>query len=67
MKSYSVTIQMKPLQQYFHMILLVLYIVVTFESADEILWYYHSNETLFRQYFHKDVSYEGLNIVEEIL
>ena len=45
MKSFGVTIQMKPLQQYFHMMLFVLYIVLTFESTDEILWYYQSNET----------------------
>jgi len=39
MKSYSVTIQMKPLQQYFHVVLfIVLYkMVLTFESVDEIL------------------------------
>ena len=30
------TIQMKPLQQY---------VVLTFESMDEIQWCYHSNET----------------------
>ena len=45
MKSFGVTIQMKPLQQYFHVMLFVLYIVLTFESTDEILWYYQSNET----------------------
>ena len=45
MKSCGVTIQMKPLQQYFHMVLFVLYVVVTFESLDEMLWCYHSNET----------------------
>ena len=45
MKSYGVTIQMKPLQQYFHMVLFVLYVVLTFESVDELLWCYHSNET----------------------
>ena len=45
MKSYGVTIQMKPLQQYFHMVLFVLYVVLTFESVDEILWCDHSNET----------------------
>ena len=33
MKSYDVTIQMKPLQQYFHMVLLVLHAVLTFESV----------------------------------
>ena len=45
MKSCGVTIQMKPLQQYFHMVLFVLYVVLTFESVHEILWCYHSNET----------------------
>jgi len=44
MKSYGVTIQMKPLQQYFHMVLFILYVVLTFESVDKILWYYYSNE-----------------------
>ena len=38
MKSYGVTVQMKPLQQYCH-------IVLTFESVDEILSCYYSNET----------------------
>ena len=37
MKFYGVTIQMKPLQQYFDMILFIQYAVLTFESADEIL------------------------------
>ena len=45
MKSYGVTIQMKPLQQYFHMVLFIFYVVLTFESVDEILWCDHSNET----------------------
>ena len=45
MKYYGVTFQMKPLQQYFHMVLFVLYVVLTFESVDETLWCYHSNET----------------------
>ena len=45
MKSSGVTIQMKPLQQYFHMVLLVLSVVSTFEFVNEILWYDHSNET----------------------
>ena len=45
MKSYGVAIQMKPLQQYFHMVLFIEYVVLTFESVDEILWCYHSNET----------------------
>ena len=37
MKYYGVTIQMKPLQQYFHMVLFIQYVVLTFESVDEIL------------------------------
>ena len=36
---------MKPFQLYFHMVLFVLYVVLTFESVDEILWCYRSNET----------------------
>ena len=45
MKPYGVTIQMKPLQQYFHIVLFIQYVVLTFESVDEALWCYHSNET----------------------
>ena len=45
MKSSGVAIQMKPLQQYFHMVLFIEYVVLTFESVDEILWCYHSNES----------------------
>ena len=37
MKSYGATIQMKPLQQDFHMMLFILYVVLTFESVDAIL------------------------------
>ena len=33
MKSYGVTIQMKPLQQYSHMVLFISYVALTFESA----------------------------------
>ena len=36
-KFYGVTIQMKPLQQCFHIVLFSLYVVLTFESVDEIL------------------------------
>ena len=43
-KSYSVTIQMKHLQQYLHMVLLNKYVIVTSVSVDEILWCYYSNE-----------------------
>ena len=37
MKSHGVTIQMKPLQQYFHIILFIENVVLTFKSVDEIL------------------------------
>ena len=52
MKSYGVTIQMKPFQRYFHMLLFVLYVVLTFQSVDEILWCDHSNETSLRERLH---------------
>ena len=45
MKSCGVTIQMKPLPQYFHMVLFIYFVVLTCESVDEILWCDHSNET----------------------
>ena len=47
MKSYGVTIQMKPPKQYFQMVLFIQYEALTFESVDEILWCYHSNEISF--------------------
>ena len=45
MKSYGVTIQMKPLQQYFHMVLFIYHVVLTFEPVEKILRCDHSNET----------------------
>ena len=45
MKSYDVTIQMKALCLYLHMVLFIEYVVLTFESVNEILWCYHSNES----------------------
>ena len=46
MISYGVTIRMKPFHLYFHIVLLIQFVVVpTFESVDDILWCYHSNET----------------------
>ena len=38
MKSYGVTIHMKPLQQYFHTVLYFYYVVLTFHAVDQILW-----------------------------
>ena len=51
MKCCGVTIQMKPLQQYFHMVLQYLSNVSNFESVDEIVLCDHSNQLL-QQYFH---------------
>ena len=42
-KYHGVTIRMKHLQRYFHMVLFISYVVVvTLKSVDEILWCYHS-------------------------
>ena len=51
MKSCGVAIQMKPLQRYFHFVLFIQFVVLTFESVDETLWCYHSMKPL-QQYFH---------------
>ena len=47
MKSYSVTIQMKTIEQYFPAVLFVMLykVVLAFESVDEILKCDHSNES----------------------
>ena len=47
MKSYVVTIQMKATEQYFPRVLFIMLykVALTFESVDEILWCYHSNES----------------------
>ena len=47
MKSYDVTIQVKATEQYFPMVLFIMLykVVLTFESVDEILLCYHSNES----------------------
>ena len=47
MKSYGVTIQMKGTEQYFPVVLFIMLykVVLTFDSVDEILWCYHSNES----------------------
>ena len=39
----SVTVQVKPVQQYFRMVLFVVCAILTLESVDEMLWCYHSN------------------------
>ena len=47
MKSYDVTIQMKATEPYFPVVLFIMLykVVLTFESVDEILKCYHSNES----------------------
>ena len=47
MKSQSVTIQVKATELYFSVVLFIMLykVVLTFESVDEILEYYHSNES----------------------
>ena len=47
MKSYDVTIQLKATEEYFpvELFIVVYKVVLTFESADEILWCDHSNES----------------------
>ena len=52
MKSYGVSIQMKPLQQYFHMVLFFYNEVVTLRSVAEIPWCYHPNETFSGEVLH---------------
>ena len=47
MKSYSVTIQIKTIEEYFHMVLFIMLykVVLTLESENEILKCDHSNES----------------------
>jgi len=44
-EDFTVTIEMKPFQLYFNMIIIVLHVVRTFEFVGEILWRDYSNET----------------------
>ena len=55
MRSNGVTIQMKPLQQYFHVERRIKYVVLTFKSVDEITRCYHSNETSLAELLHGTV------------
>ena len=57
MKSYSVALQVTPLQQYFHIVIFIWYVVLTFESVDEILWCHHSNETSSAVLSHGTIQY----------
>ena len=58
MKSYGATVQMKPLQQFLYMVPFVLNIVLTFESADKILWCDHSDETSSAVFSHGTICFE---------
>ena len=53
MKSYGVTIQMKATEQYFPVVLFIMLykMVLTFESVDEILKCYHSDESYWAALF----------------
>ena len=41
------------------MVLFISYVVLTFESVDEILWYYHSNETSLAALMHGTINLVG--------
>jgi len=47
MKSESVSIQMKPTEQYFPVVMFIMLykVVLTFKSVDEMLKCFHSNES----------------------
>ena len=47
MKPSCVTIQMKAIEQYFHVVLFIILskLHLTFESVDETVMYHHSNES----------------------
>ena len=60
MKPYCVTIQMKPLHQYFHMVLSISYVVLTCESVDEILWCNHSNKNSLAVVWHAQIHFLGV-------
>ena len=38
MTSCGVSIEMKPLRHYFHEVLLIQYVVLTFEFVDDVMW-----------------------------
>ena len=73
MKSCGVTIQMRPLQHYFHVVLYIWNVVLTFESVDEILWRDHSNGTSSAVLSHGTISFSAFydtkfgNFVEFLL
>ena len=52
MKSSGVTIRMKPLQQYFYMVLCDLYVVLSCKSVDEILYGVTIRMKPLQQYFY---------------
>ena len=61
MKSYGVTIPMKPslAVQSYTVVLFISYVVLTFESLDENLLCYHSTETSFVDLLHSTICFLG--------
>ena len=61
MKSYGVTIPMKPslAVQSYTVVLFISYVVLTFESLDENLLCYHSTETSFADLLHSTICFLG--------
>ena len=64
MKSCGVTIQVKPLQQYFHTVLFIQFVDLAFEAVDEILWCDHSNDSHGANCFSKFHKMKFGNLVE---
>ena len=60
-KAYGVTIQMKAAEQYLPVVLFIMLyrVVLTFESVDEILKCYHSNETSLAELLHGSIYFLG--------
>ena len=62
MKSLNVTIQMKATEQYFSVVLFIMlysWVILTFESVDEILKCDHSDESYWAVLFCGTVYYAG--------
>ena len=57
MKFHGVTIQMNSLSQCFHIVLFIWYVFLTFESVNEILWCYHSNEVSSAVFSHSAICF----------
>ena len=67
MKSYGVTIEMKPLQQYFHMVITLVCIGFNIKSVSEILWCDHSNESSLSELLHNTVNFLGFYKYKKVI